>query len=597
MTPALLALALALGAGSALLVPPWPLSRDGDLVGVRGDAALEVEGGRAERVAPALWRVVPDDGAATVALRAGAARAEVAVEPPPAEIAVAASPAAAVKGRDRSVALELVVRRPDGTPDPDAPAPVVAASVGRVGALRPAGPGRFAATYALPDTLQPEVAVLIALAPRCPLCATPSAVGYAIVPLSAAIDLPGRSEAHARVDLRIGGRPFGPVTADGAGRFRVPIVVPPGERFADARIVDTTGNVRRTRIDLHLPEVDQLACAAWPPVVPADGRASAEAWCVASDVAGAAAPGARLALSARRGVVAPLAPFQGALQRARYRAPLGAGGGEDVLSAAFPAAGAASSDTLRVGLAPGPPTAIDVQLAEPVPAGAAVAGSATARDAAGDALGPALSPAGATTGFVAAGRFVARDRVGDGVQPEEVAFALAPGADAAALSLRRERGTWIAEARTVDARPAAGVAIRFGSGAAATTDARGEARTPARGPAETAEAAGGARAAGWEGIAPPRSPIAIGRAVTVALRPASPVDVVARVEGGAVRWRVLGPDGAPLPGRAVVVRGAGVALGPAVPDGDGGRAPVLGGRGGVAVVDEATGVAAIVEVR
>ncbi|HEY6100308.1 MAG TPA: hypothetical protein VIW03_12805, partial [Anaeromyxobacter sp.] len=137
---------------------------------------------------------------------------------------------------------------------------------------------------------------------------------------------------------------------------------------------------------------------------------------------------------------------------------------------------------------------------EPVPLGATVAAEAVVRDARGDALGRAAAPPGAADGFVAAGQFVARARAGDLVQRAPVSFALAPGRDAATLSLRREGDRWIAEARTVDARPAAGVPLRFGSGAEVATDARGEASAPARGPRETVSAPGGARAAGFDGL-------------------------------------------------------------------------------------------------
>jgi hypothetical protein len=175
-------------------------------------------------------------------------------------------------------------------------------------------------------------------------------------------------------------------------------------------------------------------------------------------------------------------------------------------------------------------------------------------------------------------------------------FVLSPGSEAATVTLRREGSRWIAAARTADARPAAGVVVRFGSGAQAVTDARGEASAPAHGPGETVVAEGGARAAGWAGIAPPVSPIAISRDVEVALRPPSPVEVVARVEGRTLAWRVDDAEGRPLPGRRVVLRARGVAVGPAQPAGDGGQAALGEGAGTVAVVDAETGVAAVVEV-
>ncbi|HSN89793.1 MAG TPA: hypothetical protein VLS93_01075, partial [Anaeromyxobacteraceae bacterium] len=106
---------------------------------------------------------------------------------------------------------------------------------------------------------------------------------------------------------------------------------------------------------------------------------------------------------------------------------------------------------------------------------------------------------------------------------------------------------------------------------------------------------GGLRAAGWAGLGPPPAPYAIERTVAVAVGPPLPVDVVAWVAGGDLRWRLEDPPGTPRPGRRVLLRSAGVALGPPEPDGAGGRARIEGGRGTVAVVDAESGVAAVVE--
>ncbi|HEX9049276.1 MAG TPA: hypothetical protein VF841_01965, partial [Anaeromyxobacter sp.] len=203
-------LALALAAAAEILPPPWPLSADGDLVAVRGGAPLEASGGAVERVAAGLYRVVPGPGARRVRLAAGGAALEAEVEPPPGEIAISFAPAAPVKGRDAEVRIALEVPADAGGAGG---APEIVASSGRVRDVAAAGPGRFTAVFEPAPTPHPEVAVLLAFAPRCPLCATPRAIGYAIVPLAAAIDLPGRSEPGARTTLRVGGREFGPAIA------------------------------------------------------------------------------------------------------------------------------------------------------------------------------------------------------------------------------------------------------------------------------------------------------------------------------------------------------------------------------------------------
>jgi hypothetical protein len=587
---------LALAAAPEILLPPWPLCPDGDVVAVKGEEPLRAEGAAVEAVAPGLHRVVPAEGALEVRLSAGAARAVARVEAPPAAVAISFTPASPVKGRHREVALEISVAAAPGA-EPERRPPEILASSGRVRGLVPAGEGRFRGVYELPPTRHPEVVVLVALSPRCPTCPTPRAVGHALVPLSAAIALPGTSEPGVKTTVVIGGRSFGPAVADAAGKFTIPVVVPPGARTGVAESVDALGNRRRKDVDLHLPAVSRLACEVWPRTVPADGRSRAAVWCVASSAAGEAEPGARIALSARAGDVSAATPFRGALQRATYRAPRGGGGTEAGLVATYPEGGPASRDEIRLALATGAPAEIVADVpGQPVALGSTVPAQTAVRDANGDLVGRPSAPRGATVGFVAPDRFVAPAEPGDYVARAPLAFALSPGGEVAMLSLRSEGGQWIAVARTVDARPAAGVALRFGSGATATTDARGEARVPAHGPRETVTAPSGARVAGFEGLAPPPAPFEIAKTVAVGLRPPAPVDVLARVEGGFLRWRIVDAGGGALPGRAVALRARGVALGPPERDAEGGRAELRGGRGTVAVVDVTTGIASVVEV-
>ncbi len=590
-----LLLALALATGPEILVPPWPLSPDGDLVAVRDNAPLTVWRGAVEAVGQGLYRVTPETGAGEVSLASGSARAAALVAPPPGTIALSIRPAAPVKGRDGKIEIDLVL------PDGDAPAfdsvpPEIVASSGRVIEAAPSGPGRFRAVFEPEPTRNPEVVVLLAVSPRCPLCPTPRAIGFAVFPLAAAIDLPGIAEPGARTTIVIAGRTFGPAVASRTGAFSLPVVVPPGAQAGTALTVDAIGNRKTSVVELNLPEVDTLACAAWPHALPADGRSAANVWCVASTPSGQPAPDAKLVISASAGEVSAAAPFREALQRARFRAPLGGGGRYATVSATYPAGGAASKHEISVALSTGAPSEISALVAaEPVPLGASVSASTAVKDARGDVVGAPHGPPGAQAGFVAPDRFVARAEPDGFVQDAALEFALAPGREAASLSLRRDAEGWVAEARTVDARPASGVALRFGSGASVVTNERGVAREPAGGDREWAAAANGARAAGWEGMGAAAASFEIRKTVRVALRPPSDVDVQAWVDGGALRWRVTDAKGHPLTGRRVALRSKGVDIGPAEADEGGGRATIRGGRGTVSVVDLETGVASVVE--
>jgi hypothetical protein len=506
----LLALTLA---ASRILLPPWPLSPDGDHVAVKGADELEADGADVMCVAPGLWRVDPEGQAPAVELRAGEARAKVAVEEPMGAVAITARPAAALKGKDERIALELEVRSPSGALDEGAAAPVVRASTGRVRDVTAAGPGRFTAVYEPEKTRQPEVVVLVALSPRCPTCPTPRAVGAGLLPLSAAIDLPGETEPRASTTVYIGGKRFGPAKADRRGRFSLPVVVPPGVRVAKAVTRDRAGNRSVTRVSLGVRSAERLACLAWPETVRADGESEAGLWCAAVDRAGhAATPRLSVRSSAGRTGQGKAA---GAIAHVPFRAPRGGAEKPAAISLRDAAGGAAE---VLVGLAAGAPDRVVVVLGrDPVPVGSTVPARAEVLDAHGDHLGRAAAPPGARLGFVAPDRFVARPTRGDGRQYAPLAFALRPGTDVATLTLARQGRRWVAVARTIDARPAVGVRLRFGSGAEVVTDARGEARTRARGSRETVEAPNGARAVGWKGIVPPESPFEILRALDVRL--------------------------------------------------------------------------------
>src|SRR5262245_10947345 len=96
---ALLALA-ALAAADAIRLPPWPLSPDGEVVAVAGDAPLRSRDAAVEPLAPGLYRVRPLPGVERVQLEAGEHRASAAVEPPAGRVLIEANPASPVKGRD-----------------------------------------------------------------------------------------------------------------------------------------------------------------------------------------------------------------------------------------------------------------------------------------------------------------------------------------------------------------------------------------------------------------------------------------------------------------------------------------------------------------
>jgi hypothetical protein len=587
------AISLALGAADATVtLPPWPLSPDGELIAVSGDLVPSIEGGSAEREGGSVWRVRPEPGSEKVRIRAGSALVEAAVAAPPGRILVTADPAAPVKGQDRQVHLRFDVVDPRGEPLALASPPVVSASVGRMGVLEPGGPpGRYVATWEPSGSPQPEVLGIVAIAPRCPLCASPLALGVARLPVAAAINLPGRSDPGVATRVEVAGRTWGPVRSDADGRFSIPVVVPPGSRWASASSMSAAGNERRSKIDLQLSESPGLHCAAWPQRVAGDGRTEVGLHCVAWTAAGGALDPAPLKGTAERGKVR-WQRSDGVAWSARY-VPAVAATGSDAIVVALGPTPAPRAD-LRIGLETGAPASIAWEVdGEPAVPGARLRASARALDALGAELGEAVSVDGAFSGGV----LQARPAFGDGQQRLTLRYVLPAGGPAATLSLHRAGGEWIAVARDVAARPVAGVDVRCGDGAGGTTDVRGEVRCASRGEVQTATAPGGLRAAGWAAAPLPVPPVAVEREVTLSLRPAGGVDVAAELQGRWIRWRILSPDGEPLAGREVSVASGSVELGPIEAADRGGRCAVRSGSGTVAITDEESGATALVEVR
>lgn len=342
-----------------------------------GEASLSAEGAelKALPAPPPLqgWQVLPRPGAREVRVRARAgalqAEARYVLGPPASRVELTVEPAAPVKGRDREAALTVRLLRPEGTPEDGGAPPVLRVNVGRVEGLARTGPGTWRARYVLPDTRYPEVAVLVALSAWPHPQSIHGAYGQALVPLAAAVDLPGRTEPRAEISLSIAGTRFGPVAAGEDGRFRLPVVVPPGHRMAQSRVVDRAGNVRNRPFDLRLPPTDRLACVLQPQRLPADGASRARVLCAASDEYGAPVAQARqtrVEAHARHGTLQGPRRTEGGLLEWLYTAPRHLPAGPEEISASLVERGRNSQERLALELVQGPVAQVALRLAEPV---------------------------------------------------------------------------------------------------------------------------------------------------------------------------------------------------------------------------------------
>ncbi len=567
----------------------------------------------------ATFALMPNADAREVKVWAeeGGARAELRlpVGPPAARVGLTLSPAAPVKGRETNAELEIRLLRGDGTADVDSAPPVLVANVGRFEPPTLLSPGVFKARYHLPSTRYPEVAVLVAFSAWPHPQSIHGAFGSLRVPLASAIELPGRTEPGASMTLEIAGKSYPPTQADAEGRFRVPVVVPPGHRFGKGTAVDRHGNKRTSPIDLMLPPTDQLACVANPARLPADGSSRARVLCALSDPYGNSAPSARATLQAARGKVsAPRAVGDGVLEWI-YTVPKGQTG-SDVLTAAWREAGPLSRDELRVESVQGPASKLAARVSDLlVHAGASVDVSASVLDAADAPRAGASVEAVASAGTLLEASAVAgaTERRFRYQPPADAQFGSAKlslrafgpaGSEPARLHAWMEGGALHAAVTDLAGLPVPKQPLLAGEQALQT----GADGTVVIGPVRpgTVEL----RHARWNGLRlsvhvlpdlsafPPSSPVRGPSAeLEVRLAPAAPVNVRAEVRGREVTFWAEDERGQELAGRALsLAASAGEVSGPRV---NGARQTVTlsgAGRASVSIADALTGVTALVEV-
>jgi hypothetical protein len=174
-------------------------------------------------------------------------------------------------------------------------------NTGTVSSARFIAPGRFTASYRPSDAPYPEVAVVIALLPWPHEASASVATTQIVIPQPAAVRLPGETKPNVEMTVEIAGEQFGPVRADDQGRFRVPVVVPPGVARGVGISKDRFGTVRRKPLTLPLPPTQRLALAAHPRELVADGASLSLIVLTTIEPDGSSATAARPKLVAGRG--------------------------------------------------------------------------------------------------------------------------------------------------------------------------------------------------------------------------------------------------------------------------------------------------------
>lgn len=465
-------------------------------------------------------------------------------------------PAAPVKGRDTVATLEIEI----GGVDQPAP-PVLRANVGTFENVERVGTGRFRARYVLPTTRFPEVAIIVAFAPWPHPQSVEGAFGVLRVPISSAVEVPGRAEAGAEVRLTVGEATFGPVTAQPGGTFKLPVVIPPGYGMAKTITVDRVGNKRTSPLDLMLPPTDQLACVVTPTRLPADGVSRARVLCASSDRYGAASRGARIQWKGGRGTWSAARDLADGVHEWTWTAPRELGTGTERLTATWKQGKVDSSEEITVGLSQGPVRSLTVKPEDSVAhAGSLWRAVATTKDQLGRPLaGVAVQGPGSDRAITdERGEATLKwslspdEELGDRVVQVRASGPL--GKEPARLLGFRTDGGVIITVTDLAGLPVPGQRLKVGM-LELTTSADGLTELNQRsGEVVHAEWPGLRLQLGADGGVSAERP-GVQAQVPVAVRPGLPMNVRVTQTGDAVEWWVETPQGEIVDGRQVDLSG------------------------------------------
>lgn len=207
---------------------------------------LEVKGRNAARVALSARYKVPVRPAASTGM------------------SVVSNPPQLVLGQDTEGSISFILQAAAGIVS--AEDLVVRSSVGEIQNLTHLGDGRFTARFVTPRVNYPQLAILTAADLRDP----DRVFGAVAIPLLGKTDYPLQANPGSSVVLRIGGREYGPVKANAAGRAAVPVIVPPGIEAA-TKVEVRSGQTLEDEIDLRVPETRRISVMPTRRGVPADG--------------------------------------------------------------------------------------------------------------------------------------------------------------------------------------------------------------------------------------------------------------------------------------------------------------------------------------
>ena len=273
-----------------------------------------------------------------------------------ARIAFNANPAEVVLTQDPSSAITFTVTDDNGAPL-DGLDLRAAANVGQVQAVAAAGGGNYSAVYVPPSTPFPQVALISVWDANDP----ERVFGFFRINLVGKVDYPVDARAPGvTLIFTVGENTFPPVVSDATGRASVPIMVPPGVRYAQVELIQPTGARSTQQIDLQVPAFNRLVLGGAPVFLPSDGQSTALIRIFAVDGKGRPADGQNLSLSTSQGKISQAKFLGNGLYEAEYMAPWLDAAGTATISAALVGEEASSNDSIDLGLEPAPAIAISL---------------------------------------------------------------------------------------------------------------------------------------------------------------------------------------------------------------------------------------------
>lgn len=281
-------------------------------------------------------------------------------------VKVRAEPEKLLAGEGQQAALHITVKDAEGKPQEGLPLEITT-NVGEIKHLRDLGKGKYKAVYLPPGDPFPQVGIIMVANPMGARLDRVS-VGRAVIPITARIELPGKTRPGTKMSMEIAGKRFGPVKADRRGKFKLPILVPPGYQRGKATSVDRVGNRRTRLVNLYLPATNQLGLWGYPRVLPADGESKSRLLVTTIDPYGKPTDIGGVRVKAKNGKVSDVKDIGKGLYEAYYTAPATTADGYDQLEVYFPKGGRKSRAMLQERLLPGPVDQVKVEVTELLPA-------------------------------------------------------------------------------------------------------------------------------------------------------------------------------------------------------------------------------------